>query len=222
MSKIIQKKFAHLHHHSDQHPARSVEGLGEVEEARTQRRVNDEEHRAQGGGGAARVLVIQGVINTAQYTGCLYRYLAPAQQLHIVLVSSLPLLQVTISRPPLLVLIVTGVVRSSSSLHLTTGQLSQMGQEITTEGHTSVPLHWSRGRVCSDPGWTLVAYDWQSPELRYITIRCGARDSNVTVLTVCTILCSVHCDVLCCKFQTPLCCVMFCMSAIIFRFGLDI
>ena len=157
MSKIIQKTFQHLHHDSDQHPARSVEGLGEVEEARTQRRVNDEEHRAQGRGGAARVLALQGVCNAAQYTKCFHRYLAPAQQLHFVLVSSLPLLQVTISRPPLLVLIVTGVVRSSSSLHHSTGQLSQMGQEITTEGHTSVPLHWSRGRVCSEPGWTLVA-----------------------------------------------------------------
>ena len=72
MSKIIQKKFAHLHHHSDQHPARSVEGLGEVEEARTQRRVNDEEHRAQGGGGAARVLVIQGVCKLLHNTQGVY------------------------------------------------------------------------------------------------------------------------------------------------------
>ena len=62
--------FAHLHHHGNQHPARSVEGLGEVEEARTQRGVDDEEHGAQGGGGAARVLALQGVCNTAQHTGC--------------------------------------------------------------------------------------------------------------------------------------------------------
>ena len=65
----------------------------------------------------------------------------------------------------------------------------------------------TRGRVCSGRDWTLVAYDCQSPELRYITIRCGARDSNVTVLPICTILRFVHCDVLCCKFQTPLCCL---------------
>ena len=151
--------FAHLHHHGNQHPARSVEGLWEVEETRTQRGVDDEEHGAQGGGGAARVLALQGVCNTAQYTGCLYgRYLAPAQQLHIVLVATLPLLQVTISLSPLLVLIVTGMVRSSRSLHRATGQLSQMGQEITSEVHTSVPLYWSQHR---DRGQSL---QWPGPD----------------------------------------------------------
>ena len=70
--QIIQKNFAYLHHHSDQHPARSVEGLGEVEETRTQRGVDDEEHGAQGGGGAARdlALQVQGVYNTAHHTWC--------------------------------------------------------------------------------------------------------------------------------------------------------
>ena len=99
-----------------------------------------------------------------------------------------------------------------------TDQVRRSLQRVTHQCHFT----GTGGRVCSGRGRTLVAYDCQSPELRYIMIRCGARDSNVTVLPVCTILCSVHCDVLCCKFQTPLCCVMLCMSAIIFRFGLDI